>query len=119
MGPKGKDVSGCSLKREVLVKRPDNRIIRIQHHLIIEHVGNRSPVRQRHEIGSASGVHLPVDEIQVQIGATPPSSCRVAFREHFNERFKFGFAQISVRVGIDEQLKQLFQVPACWFCSIL
>ena len=66
MAAEGEHVAGQGFEREILVQCPHDHVLGIEYDLVVEHVGNRPAIGQRHELGAAPRPDTAVDGVEMQ-----------------------------------------------------
>ena len=110
MAAEGEHVAGKRFKGEVLVQRAHHHILRVEHNLILEQVGNRPAIGQRGQIGAAPRPHAAIDGVEMQQGPAPAPAGGIAIGKHAHDIVELGAGEVAVRPGAPRQGEQGIEV---------
>ena len=101
------DVARQALDRKVLVQRADESAGRLEHHLVIGVVRNRSTTGDRGESRAAPRAQAVIDRVPMQVGAAAAASRAEALGEHAHDVVELGARESAIRPGAANQFVEL------------
>jgi hypothetical protein len=105
------DVAGHAFDRKVLVHRADDVVFRLEQHLVVGVVGNRSARRQRRQPRAAAAAQLVVHRVMVEQRPAPAAPRMEALGQHGDDRIEVGARQFPVGPGAAHPVEQSALAP--------
>ena len=101
------DVAGGTLDREILVQRPDERLVRVEDHAVVGDFGNGAARRDGEQPCASTAAHAPVDLVAMDERALPPAPGGETLGRHRQHGVEVAAAEVAIGPRAPRQREQL------------
>ena len=105
------DIAGHTFKGKVFIQAADKQAFGLQDDVVIKLVGNRTTIGNGSQACTAPWPQHAIDNITVQVGATPTTARMETVGQHLYHVDKLLFCQVVIRARTFEHLVQCLLMP--------